>query len=97
MDNEQRPVAVPYVVYADTVANYQWVIKKLVIALVIVVFMMFASNMGWLWVWQSYDYSSTETTLESDGNSVANYTGGDGGVVYGGESDGQENDQNQTQ
>ena len=86
MENENKPVSVPYVVYADTVANYHWVIKKLVIALVVVVCLMFASNLAWLIVWQSYDYSSVETTLESDGNSIANYTGGDGCVVYGGES-----------
>ena len=84
-EREQKPVTVPYIVYSDTVANYHWVIKKLVIALIIVVFLMFASNAAWLYVWQSYDYSSTETTVESDGNSIANYTGGDGGVVFGGE------------
>lgn len=94
---ERAPQAVPYVVFCDTVANYQWVIKKLVIALVIVVFMMFASNLAWLFVWQSYDYSSTETTLESDGNGIANFTGGDGGVIYGGTSDSQENNQDTAQ
>ena len=94
---EKPPVTVPYVVYSDTVANYHWVIKKLVIALVIVVALMFVSNMAWLWVFQSYDYATEETvtTLESDGNSVANYTGGNGGVNYGSESNGQENDPNE--
>ena len=85
--NAEKPLSVPYVVYSDTVSNDQWVIKKLIIALVIVVCLLFASNLAWLWAWQQYDYSSTETTLESDGNSIANYTGGDGGVVYGVESD----------
>ena len=88
----ERPAAVPYIVYSDTVANYHWVIKKLVIALVIVVCLMFASNLAWLWVFQSYDYTSEETVLESDGNSVANYTGGNGGVIYGREGDNKEND-----
>ena len=94
---DKQPVTVPYVVYCDTVANYHWVIKRLVIALVIVVALMFASNMAWLWVFQSYDYSTTETILESDGNSVANYTGGNGGVNYGGESNSAEDDQNETE
>lgn len=83
-----KPDNVPYIVYSDTVANYQWVIKKLIIALVLVVVLMFVSNIAWLWVWQSYDYASEETVVESDGDSIANYTGGNGGVVYGGTNNG---------
>ena len=89
-EHERMPVAVPYVVYSDTVANYHWVIKKLVIALVVTVFLMFASNLAWLFVFQSYDFSTEETvtTVDSEGEGIANYTGGDGGVVIG-ESDSQ--------
>lgn len=90
MDGERKPDSVPYIVYSDTVANYHWVIKKLVWAIVIVVILLVVSNLAWLYVWQSYDYSSTETTLESDGNSIANFTGGNGGVRIGGTSDVQE-------
>lgn len=99
MDGEQKrkPDNVPYVVFDDMVANYQWIIKKMVYALIVVVLLMFISNAAWLYSWMQYDYSSTETTVESDGNSVANYTGGDGGVIYGGTSNGQENDPNQAQ
>lgn len=96
-EKERTPVTVPYVVYSDTVVNYHWVIEKLVIALVVVVCLMFASNLAWLYVFQSYDYASEETVLESDGNSIANYTGGDGGVVYGGTNNDQESDQNEAQ
>lgn len=96
MEKEQ-PTTVPYVVYSDTVANYHWVIRKLVIALVVAVFLMFASNAAWLYVWQLYDYTSDETVVESDGNSVANYTGGDGGVTIGGTNNGSENNPDETQ
>lgn len=88
---EHRPDNVPYVVYSDTVANYHWVIRKLVIALVVSAVLgllaTVVSNLAWIHVWEQYDYSSEETVVESDGNSIANYTGGDGGVNYGGESD----------
>lgn len=91
MEEHSRPDNVPYVVYSDTVANYHWIIRKLVIALVVScilgLFATVGSNMVWLYTWQQYDYSSEETVVESDGNSIANYTGGDGGVNYGGESD----------
>lgn len=84
-EKENRPVTVPYVVYCDTVSNDQWVIKKLIIALVVVVVLMFASNLAWLYVFQQYDYSTEETitTVDSEGEGVANYTGHDGGVTFG--------------
>lgn len=100
MEDHNRPDNVPYVVYSDTVANYHWIIRKLVIALVVSAILGLAatvgSNMAWLFVWQQYDYSSEETVVESDGNSVANYTGGDGGVNYGGTSYSQEDDEDET-
>ena len=92
---EPRPKIVSYTVYRDAIADNRWVIKRLVVTLIVAIVLLFASNMAWLYAWNQFDYSSTETTLESDGNSVANYTGGDGGVVYGGESDGTENNPNQ--
>ena len=92
-----KPDNVPYVVFTDMVANYQWIIKKMVYALIVAIALMFISNAAWLYAWLQYDYSSTETTVESDGNSVANYTGGDGGVIYGSTSDSQEDSQNQAQ
>ena len=92
---DKSPVTVPYVVYNDTVANYQWVIQKMVIALVIVVALMFASNIAWLYVWQKYDYAVEEitTTIDSEGEGIANYTGGNGGVILG-ESRSQEGNSN---
>lgn len=91
-DTRRKPESVPYVVYEDATADKQWVIKKLVKALIVALVLLFASNLAWLWVFQSYDYSTEETvtTVNSDGEGVANYTGGDGGVVIG-ESDSQKN------
>ena len=94
-NREQRPTTIDYIVYRDAIADNRWVIKRLVVALIVAIALLFVSNMAWLYAWNQFDYSSTETTLKSDGNSVANYTGGDGGVVYGGESNGTENDPNQ--
>lgn len=91
MEDNSRPNSVSYVTYSDMIANYQWIIRKLVKALVVSSILgllaTVGSNMAWLYTWQQYDYSSEETVVESDGNSIANYTGGDGGVNYGGESD----------
>ena len=86
-------ISVPYVVYRDAIADNRWVVRRLAIALIVAVCLIFASNIAWLYVWNQYDYTSEsiETTVDSEGDGVANYTGGDGGVIIG-ESDGAENE-----
>jgi hypothetical protein len=77
------PVMVPYVVYRDAVADNRWIIRKLIIALIISVLLLFASNGMWLYVWNQYDYMTEETltTVDSEGAGIANFTGGNGGVI----------------
>ena len=87
-NNKETPVSVPYVVYRDAIDDNRWVVKKLVLALIIAIALMFISNMAWLYAWNQYEYSSETitTTVDSDGEGIANYTGGDGGVNTYGES-----------
>lgn len=80
---KSEPIAVPYVVYRDSVSHDRWIIKRLVVALIVCIALMFASNGLWLYVWNQYDYVSDETTIDSSGYGIANYTGGDGGVTVG--------------
>ena len=56
MDN----VSVPYVAYETTCARCDKLIKKSIIAIIISVFLLFASNIAWLIAWCQYDYSSSE-------------------------------------
>ena len=64
--------------------------KRTMIALILTIFMLFASNAAWLWAWMQYDYSSetTETTTETvtvDGkDGIASYAN-NGGVVTNGQ------------
>ena len=75
---------IPYIVYEAESAKSERTIKRLIIALVICIFLMFASNALWLWTWQSYDYSSDEIVTTVDGkDGVANYIGNDGDIVNG--------------
>lgn len=92
MENKEN-LTVPYVVYRDAIADNRWVVRRLVIALIIAVFLVFASNIAWLFVWNQYDFSgeTIETTVDTEGDGIANYTGGDGGVVIG-ESSSAENE-----
>ena len=82
-----EPVTVPYVVIRDMQTHNRWVVRTLVRAIIICVFLIFLSNAIWLYVWYQYDYSGEETevvtTVDSEGDGIANYTGHDGGVSIG--------------
>jgi len=55
---------VPYIVYEGAEARAERHIKRLIVALVLAVVMLFASNAFWLYEWTQYDYSSTETEVD---------------------------------
>ena len=83
---------VPYVAYEATQARNERTIKRLIIALIIVTLLMFVSNIAWLYVWQLYDYTSTETqeiTVDSK-SGPANFIGNDGDI-YNGQNYSEEN------
>ena len=71
-------------------------VKRLWIALIVCICLIFASNATWLYCWMQYDYSSEETIVDvnSDDGGNANYIGNDGDIVNG-ESDRTETEKNQ--
>ena len=81
----QTPADVPYIVHESMVARQERQIKRLGIALIVAVAMIFASNAIWLYAWMQYDYSGEEIIVEQDatdgGN--ANYIGDDGDINNG--------------
>lgn len=93
--NEKSVISVPYVVYRDAIDDNRWVVKKLVVALIISVVLLFISNLAWLYCWNQYDYctETVTTTADSEGDGVAvNITGGNGGVTTYGQSDSNQTD-----
>lgn len=72
---------VPYVVYEGTLARMERIIKRLWIVILVVVFLLFASNAYWIYNWTQYDYSATTVTAQQDGRGI-NIVGG-GNVGYG--------------
>lgn len=80
---------VSFIAFEATCTRFDRIIKRLTIALVICIVLVFASNAVWLYAWMQYDYSSTEetTTTETvtvDGkDGVANYANHGGSVVNG--------------
>lgn len=49
---------VPYLIHEGCLARDERVIKRLVIALILTIVLMFASNGIWLYAWMQYDYAT---------------------------------------
>lgn len=82
---------VPYLVYEGQMARNERVIKRLIIALIVAIVLVFASNAVWLYAWCQYDYTSDMSTIEVDGkDGIANYIGNDGDITNG---EGKENNE----
>ena len=76
---------VPYIVHESAMARNERTTKRLVVALIVAIALMFVSNAFWLRAWMSYDYTGEETVVEAlDG--VANYIGNSGDIVNGSDS-----------
>ena len=87
---KNAPENVPYIVHESTMARMERQIKRLWIAVIVSVFLLFASNAGWLFCWMQYDYSSEETIYQQDGEGT-NIIGDSNEVDnYGAESDSSE-------
>ena len=89
MDDKKEMATVPYFVHQGCLARDERIIKRIAIALVITIFLMFASNAIWLYAWMQYDYVS-ETTTETTTNATQDCEGvniiGNGDISYGAES-----------
>lgn len=73
-DNQQKSPQ------SDQWGFIKWVVKSLLAVIVVLIALLFISNMAWLYVFQSYDYSSYKMST-SEGNN--NYLRGEGEIVNG--------------
>lgn len=67
--------SVPYVAFESAIARYDRLNRRLIIALILVVSLLFISNVAWIYAWNTWDNDAT-TVINKDG--VSNYIGGDG-------------------
>ena len=79
----KTPSTVPYQVLADFKEMHKSTVKRLWIALIVAVALMFACNGAWLYAWVQYDYVSEEVIVDSQDGGNANYIGNDGDIVNG--------------
>lgn len=80
------PENVPYIVHEAAMARNERNVKRMIVALVTAIALLFASNALWLWAWTCYDYSSEEVIIDSQDGGNSNYIGNDGDIVNGEDS-----------
>ena len=73
---------IPYFVHESVISRAERQHKRILIALIISIILVFASNALWLYAWMQYDYSGEEITVDSN-DGIANYIGGSGGIING--------------
>ena len=77
---DTQKVNVPYVVHEATVARQERHIKRLWVALIVAVAMLFVSNIGWL----IYESQFVTVSYEQDGDGLNNVNVGEQGDINNG-------------
>lgn len=79
---ENNLATVPFVVYESAMEKGDRQQKRLVVVILVLIALLFASNAVWLYSWLQYDYvDEYEFTAEQDGEGVNIIGGGD--ISYG--------------
>ena len=81
---------IPYIVFEGEQTRHELTVKRLIIALIVSIALLFASNMAWLWFFNQFDYESDMVTVNSQEEGNASYVGGSG-VIDNGRSESSEN------
>lgn len=72
---------VPYIVHETAMARNERNVKRMIIAIVMAIVLLFASNALWLWACMQYDYESYDAVTDNGGD--ANIIGNDGDIYNG--------------
>lgn len=74
--------SIPYIVYEGAQARNERSLKRLTIALIVSVLLMFVTNAIWLYCWMQYDYTTESISVDAQ-DGIANYIGERGNINLG--------------
>ena len=87
MNPEERTAQIPYFAHEGMMARQERTVRRLSLALIMSVILIFASNVIWLYGWMQYDYTGEETQVKNVDvdakEGVANYIGNNGSITNG--------------
>jgi len=70
--NERDCVKIDYFIHEGEMVRAERHIKRLWIAVLILIIMLFAANAMWLYAWTQYDYASYEADVDADTGDYGN-------------------------
>ncbi len=76
-DKEKIYEPVPYIVFETTIARFDRVVKRLWIALIVLIGMLVASNGLWLWYESQFEVVSMQAVDQDTINGNNSFIGGD--------------------
>ena len=74
---------IPYIAFEAEQVRHERLVRRLIAALVVVVALLFVSNMIWLYEWTQYDYVTEENVTIDGKQGNANYVGRNGNILNG--------------
>ena len=80
---EVTTITMPAYVYEREQTFKERTIRRLIIALIISIILLFATNALWIWHNSQYEFIDSEVTVDTEGEGNANYIGRDGDVYNG--------------
>lgn len=81
---EGEGLSVPFAVHESEMSRNERTVRRLVIALIVLALLWFATIGIGVYAWMQYDYTNEESVVDVDANDgVANYIGNDGDIVNG--------------
>lgn len=94
MDTNESRDSVPFIAYESMMAREERHVRRLILALVVTILLLFASNLTWLYFINQFEYSAEETVTVDGKDGIANYICNDGSITNGEDSGekGPEND-----
>lgn len=82
-EEEEMQLTVPYIMHEAAQARAERTIKRLIIALITSIILLFATNVLWIWNNSQYDFVDSEVNVDTEGKGNANYIGQDGDIYNG--------------
>ena len=86
------PENVPYIVHESALARMERMVKRLWIAVLVLIFLLVGTNGAWLWYESQFEDVVTTTTIEAEQDGSGVNIVGAGDVTYGAEGESNQND-----
>lgn len=82
---EMQVITIPIVTYEKDEQRKERREKRYIFVIILMIVLFVGSNAGWLYYESQMEEVTTitETTLDANGDGIANYIGNDGDIIYG--------------